>query len=1369
MLDILQQVAMANQQYESLPARPPSGVVSPLMARSRTQSISSDRPSTIGHGLVSPPQSVSPQSAFIAASAASQIVTNDHDSHADAWYDESGMIPAGETALVSYPALHLVNNFLDQLLFNFLQLSKATTLAALRPAVTEVLKPKLAKDAINNADEELHEYLGGADEDDYVRPQGADPSRDWDLELVWKRTRLRCMVYSSLGDMEEEDEDLFMEQENLEIGADEQISDVISPAVAIFLTSVLEYMGELTLTVAGQAAYHRVRTNFEKEIKDGTRTATDIADRIVVEEGDMERVALDRTLGRLWRGWKKRIRSPSALDLGIRSFSRASYSHMRQDSNVTDAHISQHQSPAAIEESTNDFENDEVIKNAEEQARRQEPAEVPLPLSENDVNEIEVPGLAFNSDDEDDREEVEAQPQRPRSLFINSTLQIVTEGTQPDAARNLRHERSASLPVSPVSNFMTPVSEFEYDVFHAAGLGSETELQEQIPEKVVGSNEKQGVLVETPATGSKKRSSMMIANTAFGPLTKAKQAQALAIAEEQDETTTTYEKAEIMTSARVSVASSSPPSSEGSVKRSASVRSARIVDVHGPKSPQSSRSPSMDTTERVRSRSVTRGNRTSTPPIAEEAARIKSPETLPRGSPSPSAGAEIPVYGVRPSAQRAGRSSESREEVADQLAYADGTDPRYDYNSYGGVGPESNVRPNGRHIPYSQSARTLPSSRQHNLPPSTKVSVNTHFANGFIDEPIPEVPTRAPGHSSRHAARSSSLGKQSLERTRTRESDDGTHPMPLSSHAPPRPIHTSGSSGSSANGSRIKAVRTSEEHVTSHAESVARNFEELIHSNQTITYTLTPENMRDMDVCISLMSRFDIAKKPLLHVGVEASTNWEQSPRSIDSPKMSRFSRGKPDDVLTQERTRASSNAAEPMVSQSSQRMVTTATNLPIDRKSQRPEPIAVPGSSQISISKSPGLKSSGSPVVGPKSPKVPASLARDARVPADSTADFAEFIKSTGPPGENRGPPIRSVNAAGVPNSQKMSSESPPPSTNSNRHRYHAREATSDSAGESRDLIDFLRQGPPSNAPRVHRHPSSGRKPSDMDYGYPVATMSGRAIDSAIPEVRHSQTSTNATEYSGPSMQSSINSNTALLKNKGPNRPKMMDEDDMMPKRKTRRIRDPYAIDFSDEEDDDLVITPQPPPKKKEESLAEFLQNYQPPPEPPAPRAAQKVPKKKSSAPSLINRLTRSREYRDFKGTNMLKGNSQKQESRSLNSRTGTAGTSGSKNGHIPIQVNMPPGYNAYGPIETQAGQPRVTAGSPASGSGPSRRIPMKKFEPRDPTPSVGQSSTAELAAFLRDSVPPPSAMSPEEQSPAEHEPSGFSRFVRRKKPVVY
>ncbi len=35
-------------------------------------------------------------------------------------------------------------------------------------------------------------------------------------------------------------------------------------------------------------------------------------------------------------------------------------------------------------------------------------------------------------------------------------------------------------------------------------------------------------------------------------------------------------------------------------------------------------------------------------------------------------------------------------------------------------------------------------------------------------------------------------------------------------------------------------------------EDVARNFEELIQSDQTIQYTLTPESMRDIDVRYSL-------------------------------------------------------------------------------------------------------------------------------------------------------------------------------------------------------------------------------------------------------------------------------------------------------------------------------------------------------------------------------------------------------------------------------------------------------------------------------------------------------------------------------------
>lgn len=830
---------MASLQYDGFTGRSASNIMAPRRPKSRTQSISSDKPSTVGHGFVSIPTSVSPQPAFIAASAASQIVTNDHDSHADAWYDESGMLTAGETALVSEPALQLVNNFLDQLLFNFLQLSKATTLSALRPAVTEVLKPKLAKDAINNADEELQEYLGGADEEDYVLPQGADPSRDWDLELVWKRTRLRCMVYSSLGDVEEEDEDLYMEQENLEIGADEQISDVISPAVAIFLTSVLEYMGELTLTVAGQAAYQRVRANFERELKDGSRTMADIAERIVVEEGDMERVALDRTLGRLWRGWKKRIRTPTPMELGLRSFSRASFG--RQDSTPTDTFG--HQSPEAIEETVNDLEEGGEATIPEEKAKN--PAEIPLPIGLNDVDEIEIPGLAHNSDNEvEDEDENSSRPPRPKSMLMGMVPQRAVDVPPAGSLHDLGHKRSTSLPVSRPSRFSIPVSQQLDEVSSDDGSSNYEDGIEQpvsdLSTPAVEREEQEST--EFPRQGHRNRSAMIIANTSFGPLVQKQEAQSV---EQEDEMAITYEKAEIMTSSRVSVASSSPPSSERSFKRSGSVRSARIVDIHGPRSPRMSQSPSMDGAERGRPSSITLRNGSSTPPIPEESAKPKQ-----AGVPSGAGGFLASASGSTPAQpQMSARITGFDEEIPDPVALVEDTDLRPSHSANASYA-EGTARNSGRHVPHGQSARVPPSSsRQHGQPPSAKISVHTggQYSNGFIDEPIPEIPSRASGHSSRHAPRSNSIGKPSLGSSAMIESDSGAPPLLGQNNTPSRATHTSGSSTSSAT-SRVKAVRMSEEHNSSHADSVARNFEELIHSDQTITYTLTPEHMRDMNV-----------------------------------------------------------------------------------------------------------------------------------------------------------------------------------------------------------------------------------------------------------------------------------------------------------------------------------------------------------------------------------------------------------------------------------------------------------------------------------------------------------------------------------------
>jgi len=61
--------------------------------------------------------------------------------------------------------------------------------------------------------------------------------------------------------------------------------------------------------------------------------------------------------------------------------------------------------------------------------------------------------------------------------------------------------------------------------------------------------------------------------------------------------------------------------------------------------------------------------------------------------------------------------------------------------------------------------------------------------------------------------------------------------------------NTSISSTSSAS-QKLKPIRTSEDSTTKPTEDKNRSFEQLIHSDQTIQYTLTPQNMRKIEVCI---------------------------------------------------------------------------------------------------------------------------------------------------------------------------------------------------------------------------------------------------------------------------------------------------------------------------------------------------------------------------------------------------------------------------------------------------------------------------------------------------------------------------------------
>lgn len=424
------------------------------VSRSRSTSISSESQLPRTNLLVPPP--VTPQPGFIASSAASQIITADQEFNtvdfvADEHDDEAGSSPS---ALVTPSALSLLNGFLDHILFNILAVSKSTQLSCIRPAVADVLKPRLAKEVVSAADDELSEYMGGEGDEQFEFRGGQQPTGDFDLVRSWKRTRLRCMVYTRLGDMEEDEEDEYISRDGLgeSDSAPRRFAshvDNVTPAAAIFLTSIIEHLGEQALIISGETSRSRVsnRLNLERDEVTESSTERNQMNRLVVEDYDMEKLAMNATLGRLWRTWRKRIRSPNLS----RTLSRESFRRRGIASTMASSRKS---SVATIDElparSVTSFDTAEAME------EELDPAMIPLPMSQHDVKEIQIPNFSVEPEGEVlTMEAIVAHKVRPRSLMVlpsplipRSPSSVASSPVVPfDSQRpKSRHARSRSLP-----------------------------------------------------------------------------------------------------------------------------------------------------------------------------------------------------------------------------------------------------------------------------------------------------------------------------------------------------------------------------------------------------------------------------------------------------------------------------------------------------------------------------------------------------------------------------------------------------------------------------------------------------------------------------------------------------------------------------------------------------------------------------------------------------------------------------------------------------------------------------------------------------------------------------------------------------------
>jgi hypothetical protein len=262
----------------------------------------------------------------------------------------------------------------------------------------------------------------------------------------------------------------------------------------------------------------------------------------------------------------------------------------------------------------------------------------------------------------------------------------------------------------------------------------------------------------------------------------------------------------------------------------------------------------------------------------------------------------------------------------------------------------------------------------------------------------------------------------------------------------------------------------------------------------------------------------------------------------------------------------------------------------------------------------------------------------------------------------------------------------------------------------------------------------------------------------STLPEDRDPQMSNFSMDTSMQSL-SMVNSSSAML-NKKLAKPlpqvhlAFEEEEDMMPTRKTRRVKDPYAIDFSDEDDDDdeLTLPSKGPPKRVEESLIDFLNSVPPPDtsamssifDEPAP-----APKK-----TIMTRFSRSNSVTSTSSSStrnsVLTRNTVLPRNSSL-----PRPPSASPKKHTPIS----PQYSTTPPRPRSNYAAQVTLqrkpGSRAS----------QKHAPREATHSRNTPST-DLADFLMNTPPPPSSLVAQ---PLAKEEGGFARmFGRRKKVAV-
>ncbi|KAJ5217115.1 hypothetical protein N7468_010123 [Penicillium chermesinum] len=1121
------------------------------MTRSRTSSISSDsqHPRV---GLMSPPPPVRPSPAFISPTAASDIITSDQEFNTADFVAKDEETGASADAEVTPAALALLNGFLDNLLYNILGASKSTQLACIRATLPDVLKPRLASEVVATADEELSEYMGGAEDEETEFRGGQEPGGDFDLVHSWKLTRLRCMVYTRLGDMEEEDEDEYIASEGLgdTDATPRRFSshvDNITPAAAIFLTSIIEHIGERALVIAGETARSRLSAKLnDGDESDGVEGRKRIA-QLIVEDLDMEKLALNATLGRLWRTWRKRRRSPTlSHTLSRESMRRPRYSSI--------AH-SRKSSIATIEEPVTPRDPVEL----EAQAPF-DPADIPLPMSDTDVQEIEVPGYVLKGEAEvQTMQAVVAHKVRPRSLMVVPSPVMLSKSDRGPLSASavegkLRHSRSRSLPNAEKNHLPPREEETPEEAGEPAQSSpksapcSRSSSREKAQLETMYEDDDEADFVDAAETAPstaittvkeyEEDSPVSPETGAFrydqdgdvspiSPVTEEffeeperelpaseKEKTRMSVVREEDEEEATSTPVNVTMATLRSRLEDDDTDDQSDSKDASATRNVSVQDSETIEGQGMAEKPTLTSTiQRPRRMSSKDASLSANPIIASTS--DPNMHTLPElqgGEPVPPA---VDVEAVN-SSRTIETIDDDRDQdihvVASTAVVAPARDGPSDIASEPTATPATPATP---HTPGTPGTRPLSTSgdseNSHQRSKPNRLSVSNSSAR---NSPTAE---RAYVQRMPRSAASASISSTTQSKARRSESFSssrgGTRPITSTSSNTSQKLK--GLMGRSGPGeSPSLRLRSSSEtsRASGSGESVENDLDldKLINSDETIHFTLTPRSVREM--------------------------NFPDLPRQI--PRSD---------------TADTSDLAEFL-------------------KNTGPPGEETPASTSISSRGEQGK---------PDSPKHIPISSISSRMPA--------------PPVPSK--PVAAGPQPPAPRAKASTSSMASARSNPNRPKLQARAAATAGSATS-DLIDFIREGPPQpDSHRIPRNVAPFRNTIDSeDLQYGAAQTNRDYAPRSINSTQSSSTPNKSVTSVGSRTGLLDSSNRPSGQTKAPASVGLGLSEDAGPTRKQRRVRDPYAID--DDDDDELYdeLMRNEKPQRQEESLIDFLRSEPPP-----------------------------------------------------------------------------------------------------------------------------------------------------------------------------